>query len=239
MDAGPYAEQLALEYNAIDIGIGDYRRRSQAYEQKGRGALLTPSKRLLVHWFKPLCRLISAEKAGITAGRAGVGRAVYGPYLLMVPTDKLAVITMHEVVSIMLAEPLGEKVIKIVGSIARAVNAQINFEGMRRTAHSKDASRDDWAPWDELIHIRNRMAAIHPKMINRVAQKHKKGARWSRPVQTHLGACLLQKLLRVATCGDYGEPMIEAFRRWRHNIVPLRAAMLAPTNDFLRFFAFM
>ncbi len=231
MDDSLYAEEIELERQSVEMGVADYRRRSREYEQKGRGALLTSSKRLMVHWFRPLCRLISAEKAACTAGKHGLGRHVYGPILKDLDTEKMAVATMHVVVGAMLADPLGTKVTPVVLAIGRSVNAQVNWEHIRREAHKDDPGGAEKEIWNDLTHLYRRQPP--PRAINRVSNRYEKGMRWPLRLQCHLGSMLLDKLLRVATCDSYDRKIKPAFQHMIQRIGIRTVGMIRPTEVFL------
>jgi len=206
LDHDLYAEELKLERDSVDRGVARYRRLAQQAVERGDGAALKPAERLLVFWFRALSGVITAEKGAVTAGRPGVGRRVYGPCLRYLRSDKMAVIAMHEAVGLCLAEPTGCKVSELTLAIGRAVNAEVNFAWIRRTKGDAEGA------WDELVHTDRRR--VRPKAINRVANRHEPGSRWPLSVQVHLGACLLNLLLRVATTDDYDKAMDPAFEKF-------------------------
>ena len=90
-----WQRQITLETRAVDAAIARYRREAEAATRRGAAATLPPARKLLVSWFKPLAQAIEQEQMRIASGAPGIDRSVYGPYLLQLDPEQLAVITLH------------------------------------------------------------------------------------------------------------------------------------------------
>ncbi len=204
LDDGLYAEQDLLEEESIDRGVARYRRLSEQATARGDGASLKPAERLLLHWFKVFRYAISCKKAAVKAGKAGKGSEIYGPHLLQIDSDKAAVLAMHEAVGMCLAEPAGVTALKVVLAIGRAVQAELNYKAI---CQAGDEAYDAMMKTDR--------KQLKPPKINKTAKTFGLGYRWPIHIQTHVGAILLDILLKYATIGAHDEPMDPAFVHWK------------------------
>lgn len=201
-----YAEEREIERDSVERGVERYNRLLAEATRRGEAAAFAASTRLLLHWYEVLRLAIRKEKQAISMGKSGVGRSVYGPYMLKVPSEKLAVITMHVAVGMCLQDPPGPKLTKTAITVGRAVSGEYNLKLIRKL--QGDA-------WDALIHTSTH--EITPEAICRVARKYLPEEFWPIRIKTHLGACLLRLLAEVASVTDYGGTFVPAFE-----IVPKR-----------------
>jgi DNA-directed RNA polymerase, mitochondrial len=129
-----YVEQIALEREAVERCVERYTEELQALLRMGRGASLKPFQQLLLKWYHPLVRLLAAEvapfKDAVAAG-ALEGIPEYVPYLLNLSEEKLAVITVHEVLGACLKMRSGAAVKPLCTTIGESVQAEVNFEEMK------------------------------------------------------------------------------------------------------------
>ncbi len=206
LDDTIFDTQRTFEREARARGVARYRRLAQQAVERGDGAALKPAERLMVHWFAAFRNLIAAEKRQIAQGIAARGRKVYGPYLRRCNTAKVAVIVMHQAVSGCMAEIPGVKAVDLVLAIGRTINADCNLRWLRRHKGGETAE-----PWTELTRTDRR--GFKPKIVNRIANRFEPGARWPLSVQAHLGAALLELLIRSASIADYDKPFEAAFEK--------------------------
>ena len=195
-----YARELEIERESADLGVERYQRLVDDVVERGDAAVLKPVERLLVHWFKALSREISAEKTACSKGRAGIGRAFYSTYISRLSTGKLAVLTMHEVLSWCVPEPLGVKLVSLANAVGRAAGAEIHLALLRKEADA----------WEELMH--SSLSDFDPKVVNRIANRFWPEERWPVRVQIHLGACLIGLLIKVAATHGWGKPFVPALK---------------------------
>jgi hypothetical protein len=86
----PYVRQYELETLALARTVQKYRELCEAVKSVKKGAALGPAQRLLVRWFRPLAECIDEEQRAVWLRRSGMDRFVYGPYLILLPPEKLA-----------------------------------------------------------------------------------------------------------------------------------------------------
>jgi len=158
----------------------------------GRGATLGPAERLLVEWYEPLNDSIKSEQNDIRNGICkSAGSDRFGDYLLMLPSDQLAVITMHSVLGLLLlnttkksgssrAIPFNRAIL----SVADAVQAESNLSRLKM----------------EEAGLFKYMNRNNPSVIkvNRMAKWNIEDGKWSKNVLTYVGGTLVNILLDTA-----------------------------------------
>jgi len=191
--------EIELETGMLERGIKRYRDLAAQAVKRGDGASLKPAERLMVHWFKVYEQAIRIEQREVAAGKPGKGRATYGRGILLLPSDRIALIAMHTLLSHTMANPRGAWLTTVAVEIGKAVNAQVNIVPVRK---NKDA-------WKKLIRTDRRK--FRPKHINRIANQFEKGARWPLKEQLQLGVALIDILGSFATCQDWTKKIVPAF----------------------------
>ncbi len=211
-DVGPalegtkLAEEIELEIEATRRGADRYRRLAREAIERGDGGSLKPAERLIIHWFTPLRAAVREEQRHIAAGRPGVGRAIYGPIMLSLGADRLAVIVMHEMLSRCMAEINGQLLVKAAYGVGNAVIAEIHHDEMRKD-HSESV---------EILERRFKRMTVG--RVNAWAKKTLDDPKWSRRVCAQIGTRLIQLLIGVATVKGYQDewtPCFEHKKQWR------------------------
>lgn len=215
-----WGEELRLERQSRAEGIARYRRMVSETMERGEGSGLRSVERLSQHWFEPLCRLIAAEKRACSSNKPGRRRRLTGPVLVQFTTARLAMATLHEVLSGVLAEYVGITPLRACLAIARNLNAQVNYRAMRTFQNqgqraARAAGQNPWQyrhpQWDALVHTSRRRITV--RATNRVAYRFEPSSRWPIGLQAKIGAVLLELLMRVATCRGYDEPFTPALEK--------------------------
>ena len=115
-------QQAAERYNAMLVDLQTFKKSSQ----------LKPEQKLLLNWYAPLATAIEAEQKRIQQKEPGKDRSVYGPYLMMLDADRIAVIALHEVLSTVLLEDRGVAVLRTAIQIGRAICGEVINEQYKR-----------------------------------------------------------------------------------------------------------
>ena len=102
-------------------------------------------------WLEPLSEAILAEQYRIAAGQSGIDRSVYGPYLLRMDPEQLAVITMHAALNAFMspesdADAVGSapgttRMTRLAVSIGTAVEAQHHVNQLEDMCHKRNKRR--------------------------------------------------------------------------------------------------
>jgi len=146
-----WQRQIILETRAVEAALARYRREAAAMVERNAGSTLPAARKLLVSWFRPLADAIRAEQRRVVKGVAGVDRCVYGPYLLRVDHEQLAVIAMHAAVNSFMspesdAEAIGSapgttRMTKLAVAIGSAVEAQHHVNKLEHVTHDQNMRR--------------------------------------------------------------------------------------------------
>ena len=210
------ADQIELETESVSEGVARYRRLVQEAVERGDAASLKPAERLILYWFEPLVFAIKEEQRKISRqvkGEPGrTGNLIYGPVLWKLDADRLAVITLNQMLSTCLANTSGQLVLKLTYAIGNSVLAEINHD-MMRVDHTADLKELD-----------RRFKRITPARVNRWAKQTLEDPIWQRTVCTQVGAILMH--LAAAVCkieveekGKENEfqPAFVIEKQWRDN----------------------
>jgi hypothetical protein len=146
-----WQRQVILETRAVDAAAARYRREVSVAVARGAGATLPAARELLVSWFQPLAEAIRQEQAHVARGTPGVDRSVYGPYLLRLDPEQLAVIAMHAAVNAFMspeadADAVGSapgttRMTRLAVAIGRAVEQQHNVNQLEEACHAHNMRR--------------------------------------------------------------------------------------------------
>lgn len=202
-----YEDQLKLETESIHAGVAKYRKLAKEAVDRGDGASLKPAERLLVFWHEPILKAIREEQRLIARNAPGLGRGLYGPVIWGLDADRIALITLHEMVSKTMAAPAdGVLLVHLAYSIGNAVVAEIHAD-MLRSDHRAD--------WNELD---RRFKNMNVGRVNAWAKKTLEDSMWSRRVCTHAGAMLINLASKTCSIGyEEWDPAFIHDKRWRDN----------------------
>jgi len=143
-----FHEQLSIESRAIDAAVARYQRLMSTIRDLGLAATLKPAQKILVTWYQPLVKAIKDEQREVlrvlrkeareegseTSGSSskydsGIDRHVYGPFLLLMSAQKLAVITMHEALGMALRSgTVGVTFTSAAVQIGKAVHTEAHLQ---------------------------------------------------------------------------------------------------------------
>jgi hypothetical protein len=121
--------QMKIETEAWQQAIQEYKDTLEEMCKNQLAPNLPFMKSMFLSWFEPLVNAIKAEQEAYQRGDYRLNRSSYGPYLALLPADKLAVITMHKTVAKLLTEDanVGLRVIVPVLSIGEAVEQEVRI----------------------------------------------------------------------------------------------------------------
>lgn len=181
--------ELALERMAAEEGAARYEAMSQAAIERGEGAQLRPAERMIAAWYPALFAEVRRERTRCVMGKAGAGRAVYGPILSAISPKPAAAIVLHEAMSYAMMSPRGMPLTKVSYAIGAAMVAEI---------HAK-AFGDRKIDTKELDAVIRRKGAKIPRALNWWAKKSLDDHVWGYKVCAMLGNAMIWKLVDVAT----------------------------------------
>lgn len=179
-----YIRQYELETVALKRTVDRYRALCENVINAHQGAALKPSQRLLVRWFKPLSEAIDEEQGKVWSKTAGVDRGVYGPYLVLLPPEILAVLTINEALNVTLYKGGSATFLQTCTGLGRIVMAEVQMMKLKKE------NRKEW----------ERLQTNNTKM-HLVAQNTRRALNetsWSQSVMLKVGCCLMDLLIKHA-----------------------------------------
>ncbi|KAA0155542.1 hypothetical protein FNF31_06081 [Cafeteria roenbergensis] len=198
--------EVELEEEAVRASTDDARAVQDSVVTLERGMELAPMRRLEQEWLTALVTAIDKEQAAllgraaeggsrVSAGAAAgavpgadssVGSAVsqsVAPYMLLLPPDKLAVITMHTVLNLLLARGGTAPATGLMTRVGAMVESEVNVSRLQ--------GRDRRA-WERM---QGAMDAKKLVTLRRRCRDALEDADWPAPVKAKLGAALLKCLV--------------------------------------------
>ena len=141
-------KQKELETRSMDIAKERYRKDLKSATNRNQGACLPPAKKILLEWYEPLTKLIrekqdevnfSAKKKNNATDPANgtVDHFSIPLHITSISAEKLAIITLHELLASCLRERSGSAVSALSYIVGDAIQAEINMEKLKRTNHFK------------------------------------------------------------------------------------------------------
>lgn len=123
--------QIAYERRSVDMAAEKYNKLKETVVQLGMGGSLQPVQRMLLGWYTPLLEAIKLEQRDVVQKKYSYDRERYGVFLCLLPSDKLAVITMHVVLNLLLVDANGIKFTHVAKELGASVMTQANAEKLK------------------------------------------------------------------------------------------------------------
>ncbi|XP_076941811.1 DNA-directed RNA polymerase 2, chloroplastic/mitochondrial-like [Bidens hawaiensis] len=199
--------QVKIETEAWEQAAKEYQELlSDMCEQK-----LAPNlpymKSLFLGWFEPLCKRISQDQ---DLCRKGKLRAAYAPYFDLLPADKMAVITMHKIMGLIMTggENGCARVVSASCSVGEAIEQEIRIHNFLEKTRTKKAAKD-LNNKDKVSDVSKEQEGLHKKVtklmkkqklqaVGRIVKGYDDSKPWSQPVKAQVGSHLIELLLQSA-----------------------------------------
>lgn len=205
-------ENLEYEWEtkSVEKAVERYKKISKSLKQLGLAFELLQGNQILGHWFEPLCAAIRAEQNAALLKTSAADAPKKGKrktqkaedrelsaYLVTIPPEKLAVITIHETMCEILKShhPEGAPFGALVMAVGRAVEYEYNCERL---------AKEGWKP-----QLRNRSATPTKQQICALIRTQSKAqfedASWGAALHAKVGSLLVKQLLDTATIARKAE----------------------------------
>ncbi|KAI5079887.1 hypothetical protein GOP47_0005366 [Adiantum capillus-veneris] len=208
------SRQLKVESRAWQLATEDYRKQVTQMCKNQRAPSLPLMKSLLLSWFEPLTKAITAEQT-----RA---RRSYAPYLDLLSADKLAVITMHKTVAKLLTDEGhgGLRVIIPVMSIGEAVEDEVRLQHIMKKKPKDDEQLQKHKALQR--QVQKFVKQGNRRVLRKKLRTIDCSEPWSSVVRAQVGSHLLDLLLQTAYIQDPGDNAsggsVEIRPAFRHSI---------------------
>ncbi|KAF0979842.1 hypothetical protein FDP41_000995 [Naegleria fowleri] len=146
-------QQKELETRSMDIAKERYRKDLRSANKRNQGSSLPPAKKIMLEWYEPLTKLIKEKQDEVNFSSFSKKKPAPAKdeessaqnqhnfaiplCLTSVSAEKLAIISLHEVLSSCLRERSGPAVSSLACQIGEAIQAEINVDKLKRTNYFK------------------------------------------------------------------------------------------------------
>jgi len=214
-DNSKLALELAIEEEVLQQSQANFTRTKNNLMDMGKGTGLKSVQRVYLQWYEPFIEEIREEIKLIKSKNTSDGRAVYGPLLMLLAPEKLAIITINTVMnSVLSTHNHGSTVIAVTIDVADAVHTEfltlMKLGGPRAaglTPSEPEAGEEtikkkkfvkptDWRT--EMV----RQLLEGGSMTKGILMKIKRlmeAEEWPKDVKIKLGSALIALLLQTAT----------------------------------------
>jgi DNA-directed RNA polymerase len=145
-----FERQLILEDESSDIAIEKFLESYESLQDMGMTHKLNFARTYMIRWFPELCRVIKMEQEKCMQPNLSGDRQSYGPYILKLSPEKLALIALCELMKCVLKSALIREegfsesvstyfiISKILfESIGKTVNMQLQYDQEERMIHKR------------------------------------------------------------------------------------------------------
>lgn len=133
--------QTEREKHSIDEGVLRYNRIRESATRRDEASQLKPAERLMIYWVPTLADTIKRDRDRYTSDFRGdemVGHAIWGPVYRSVEPERIAVVALSRVLSILIREPNGEFFSKVAFELGRAIAGEYNHDRLSEDKLWKD-----------------------------------------------------------------------------------------------------
>lgn len=128
--------EAEIERESVSEGVAAYREMTSDAVRRGDSHLLPASQRLMARWFTAVRDAFRRERRAVKRGKADEGRGAYGPFILTLSADYLAVASMSEMMRLFFDSPDGVEKNRVIGELGNAIMAEINLRLGKRAGES-------------------------------------------------------------------------------------------------------
>ncbi|XP_024978412.1 DNA-directed RNA polymerase 2B, chloroplastic/mitochondrial-like isoform X2 [Cynara cardunculus var. scolymus] len=200
--------QVKIETEAWEQAANEYKELLSDMCEKNLAPNLPYMKSLFLGWFEPLCKRIGEDQE---LCRKGKHKAAYAPYFDLLPADKMAVITMHKMMGLIMTggENGCARVVSASCSVGEAIEQEIRIhkflEKTKTKKAAKDAKTEEKVPdidikEQEGLHkkVTNLMKKQKLQVVSRIVKDHDDSKPWTQAVKAQVGSRLIELLLQSA-----------------------------------------
>lgn len=179
---------------------------------RGHGSGLHRVRRQLVKWFPGLTRRIEALTAEMVGPRASPARRAQGAHLLLVSSERLSAIALHEVVNALLAQGGAVSATTLCADIGERVQLEAQLGRVRRV---------DKQAWDAAKRrLSGQLSARAVQQVRRALMQSAAADEWPKQLRVQVGAALLQCVMQSCRVGIHRTGVTAAVRSQLLHVSP-------------------
>lgn len=181
--------QLKRETDTLEEACKNYEEMLASMAKLGKSSHLAGAKKCIIEWYPGFTEAIHQEQQRIEADEPGTDRMLYGPLLMELTPDKIAIITMQIIINATVtAGTRGVKFTVICLTIGEAIQAEVNLAELK----SKHGPRA----------LSNMSKPISTRAINLRARQSLESGEWTKELKVKLGAVLVSMFISTAKDTD-------------------------------------
>ncbi|GMI43369.1 hypothetical protein TrCOL_g9668, partial [Triparma columacea] len=204
--------QQSIETQCYEQASAEYAKMIKDMKKRNDMTSMKPIQMEFVKWFDPLTSAIRDEQEACLKRISAEDRSNYGPILVLLKPEKLAVISMHTVISEVLQsrQAVGTPFVTVVTAVGEAVRAELGVQKVMYERAFGDGTFKD-------SKIKELMKGTAPaKRGRKVAQIVRRADtllddpdyRWSPELKAKVGALLIAKVIENCIASDGKEAFV-------------------------------
>ncbi|XP_057767787.1 DNA-directed RNA polymerase 3, chloroplastic [Salvia miltiorrhiza] len=204
--------QVKAETEAWQNMVEEYRELEREMCERKLAPNLPYFKKLMLGWFQPFREAIEKEQ---NVRRSLKNKAAFAPFIDALPADKIAIIVMHKIMSLLMMGGKGDRTVRVVEAavqIGVAIEQEVRIQNFFKKEKSDQrrvvVAEGEEDPSKEVAILRQRVKRlIRRNRVNEVQMllRSEEFESWGRDAQAKLGCCLVELLTQSA----YVQPPID------------------------------
>jgi len=190
--SGLYVRQIRIEEEQMQEAVQSYTKTLNQMLEMGRGTGLKYIQRILLKWYEPFTQVLVKEIGMIKSKTHAQDRQIYGPLLLLLPVEKLVVLTINTTLNTILKTGnIGVNIGNLARRIGDLVEIEVNVIKMKM-------SKKDLPPWSKNLlsdaFVPSKSTSTLGKKVRELVDQEA----WSQKLKAKLGGALISMLIRSA-----------------------------------------
>ncbi len=194
--SGMYYRQIKIEEEQMQDAVNSYTDRVSTMMELGRATSMKYIQKVLLQWYEPMSLMLTDEVKSINKAKVSQEGRDYGPTFLLLPVEKLTVLTLNCVLNAVLRSGnSGVQFNQLSMQVGHAVEMEVNI-------HKLKMGRGKLKSWEqELVdksYTDRKFAHATGQRIRRLLGDEP----WSNVLKVKVGARLIQIMLETAKHED-------------------------------------
>ena len=191
-ESGLYLRQLKIEEEQIEDAVQSYAENMKQLLELGKATNMKFVQRMLLEWYEPMALSLQDELSDIRNKVPAQDRTVYGPCLLLLPVEKLSIITLNTVLnSILKVGNRGVSVSSLSFQVGSLIETEVNINKLR-------LGSGKLKKWQSEIIAEAYKNSRASRGIGQRVRVLLGDEPWDRSVKHKIGAVLISKMIESA-----------------------------------------
>eukprot|EP00606_Chrysophyceae_sp_TOSAG23-5_P000748 GSChrysophyteH2.ASY1.ANO1.1674.1 assembled CDS len=194
--SGMYYRQIKIEEEQMTDAVNSYTESLNALLKMGKGTNMKFIQKILLEWYEPLSVALTQEIKAVKQREVAADRAAIGPILLLLPVEKLAVLTLNITLNgVLRSGNAGVRLNNLAMQVGQFVESEVNINKLKMgkgklRGWQADLIKQAYANEKKARAIGNRIRVLLDEEA------------WSSSLKIKLGSHLISILVDVAKHND-------------------------------------